>query len=475
MVQRLLKKADNIEFIVTRNESDALYLEYNLIQTHRPPYNIKLKDDRGFPYIMITRDNPFPGIYITRKREAGPQLYFGPLLNKQMGKGLIDIISRLFQLRTCSNRQFAQSRGCLYQHIDRCAAPCLNGIRKEDYQIRVEQAIEFLRGNQQPIICRLQAQMQAFAQMEEYEKAQKIKEDIRIIQDTDLNSYITTTSRADYDVIAFQQDQAGLFLRLSIRDGKVQDRYFYDFETLDADENILKAFFVSCYHRDNLPAEIVLPRLPPQADALQALFGRLVNRKFRFTIPRRGVKKALLQLALDNLHLQVVKNSYQYIGHRLKQALSLQNFPSTIECFDISHMAEQQRVGAMVCYVNGTARKKNYRSYLIKTAGKGDLEALKEVLNRRFKNKSGDLPDLIIIDGGMGQLQAGLEVKKALHLPVDLVSLAKREERVFLESGRTVLLPEGSPQKFLFQNIRDEAHRRAVTHHRKRREKATLS
>lgn len=314
--------------------------------------------------------------------------------------------------------------------------------------------------------------MKKKAEALEFEKAQQIKEDIRLIKKFNLESYISSPQKVDFDVMALHNrgDEALLIL-FSIVQGKVRQREYFSFNHLsNRQPGILKNFLVSHYQNHNLPAEIVVPFLPADSRYMNRLFSKIAQKKVNIKVPLRGNKKKLLELAIKNLNEYKKKNEYPPIAERLKHLLELNRLPRHIEGFDISHMSERERVGAVVVFKEGKPVKSLYRNYLIGQASPGDTEALGEVLERRFKSRKSN-PDLLLIDGGIPQLNTAIKVKHRLGLTSDIVSLAKREERLFLENGRSILFPDDSPEKFLFQNIRDEVHRRAIQHHRKRREK----
>lgn len=480
LVHNLLDRADDIEYIITDDETGALHLEYNLIHQYSPPFNIRLKDDKSFPLVEITSTEEFPGIYYTRQVKPG-NFYLGPMVNARKTRELIDIVTRIFKLRTCSANTFNRRNACLYYYIDRCSAPCMDktdtAAYQMDYQKNVKAAIEFLKGKKNAILADLEKQMTALADEMQFEEAQKIKEDIQFIHRFTLDSYISSVKKMDYDVICLHHDnsQNDCFIILfSVLEGRVKRKEFFNFDTMvPSREDILKDFLVSFYSTENIPREILVQSPPAVSDknALEEMFSTLAGRKVTIKIPLKGDKRKTMDLAVKNLNLYVNKNKYRLVGERVQEALNLSRFPQWIEGFDISHLSERDRVGAAVVFVKGEPVKKKYRNYIIKKAAAGDTEAIKEVLERRFKNrKPGEQPDLLLIDGGKGQLSAALDVKERLGLEPDIVALAKREERIFMENGDSVVFPEDSPQRFLFQNIRDEVHRRAITHHRKRRE-----
>ena len=471
VIHTLLQESHTIDTILTDNESDALHLEYNLIHNYNPPFNIRLKDDKQFPFIEVTAQEDFPGIYYTRHADPD-SVTIGPVADAKKTKIIIDLITRLFKLRTCSNQTFKKKTACLYYYIDRCSAPCIEKISRTSYRRDSREAIAFLRGKRTAIIKRMKQAMKQSADKLNFEEAQKTKEDMALIEDFALESYISSPLKIDYDVIALHlSGHEALILLFSVHQGKVKHRDVFAFTSLsDRKEEVLKEFLITRHQSHNLPNVILVPFLPDDAHELETLFSAMAGKKFRINVPIRGGKRSLLNLAVKNLNHQIEKNRYPLISSHLKSALNLTRKPDHIEGFDISHMSERERVGAVVVFKAGKPIRSLYRNYLIKQAGQGDTEALREVLERRFRNKKTS-PDLLLIDGGITQLNVAKQVKQKLDLTCDIVSIAKREERIFLEKGGSLLLPSQAPEKYLFQNIRDEAHRRAIRHHRKRRER----
>jgi len=475
VIHNLLLEADDIEYIVTDDEKDALHLEYNLVHRYQPPFNIRLKDDKSFPMIEISIAEPFPGLYYSRQVKTG-YFYIGPIVDSRKTRELIDILTRLFKLRTCAANTFNRQTPCLYYYIDRCSAPCAGKISQAEYQRCCQEAIEFLKGKKHALIERLEQKMHSFAQVLKFEEAQKIKEDLALITPFVVESYISsvTNLKRDYDVLAFRFDpdnRTSFIILFSVLEGRIRGKEFFNFDAVsNRSEEILKEFLVSYYSTGNIPHEILVNLLPADVEELQVLLAGLAGRQVSIKVPMLGKKRKTMALAFKNLNLYITKNQFSLVGARLQEALLLTRFPQSIEGFDISHLSERDRVGAAVVFEKGEPARKKYRNYIIKDAPPGDTEAIKEVLERRFKNLT-QFPDLLLIDGGIPQLGAALEIKHKLHLPCDIVALAKREERVYLANGHSVLFPQDSPERFLLQNIRDEVHRRAVTHHRQRREK----
>jgi excinuclease ABC subunit C len=471
LVRCLLERSASLETIVTETETDALLLESNLVHSYLPPFNIRLKDDKSFPFIEITLAGDFPGIRYSRRIDPG-SFFIGPLVNARKARSLIDTVTRLFRLRSCADALFKKGIPCLYHHIDRCSAPCAGKADRSGYQVQVADAIDFLKGRKGKIAARLRGRMRALAQRLDYEGAQKLKEDLELLDGFSLRSCISARSRIDSDVIAScLLGREAFFVHFAMSGGRVSRSGFFHLQTLgESEPEALREFLVDFYRLRPLPGEIIVSHPPAQADGLAGLFSGRAGRRVRVRAPQRGEKKRILDMALRNLALFVQKSDYSALGGKIMEKLRLRNFPARIEGFDISHLGERNRVGAQVVFQDGKPEKRSYRSYIIRGAASGDTEARKEVLQRRFARDASP-PDLLLIDGGLPQLAVARQVKKQLTLSSDLLALAKGEERVFLESGSSLVPEPGSLLRHLLQQVRDEAHRRAVAHHRRRREK----
>ncbi len=470
ILKNLLREATEVDFIITDNETDALHLEYNLIHQHQPLFNIRLKDDKSFPLIEITLHEKFPAIRFSRNPDS-QSLSFGPITNVGRTKELIDMVTKIFKLRTCSKQIFAKSKVCLYYYIDRCSGPCENKISQKDYLASIKDTISFLNGRRHHVITKLRQKMAKLAEQLKFEEAQTVKYNIEMVEQFQLDSYISTKSKTDYDVLTLTCENDGSFIILfHVVRGKVKNREFHSLNPLhqQADE-VLRSFLLSHYRQANLPDEILVSRYPKDKNHIEKVFTRIRGKKVTIKIPYRGNKKNILDLAKKNLNLYLYKNRYDLLGKRIQTELNLKNYPRHIEAFDISHFSERERVGAVVVFIQGQPQKRLYRNFLIKKALPGDTEAMQEIMIRRF-SKYNQQPDLILVDGGKGQLGVALQLKNQFKLGSDLVALAKREERLFLEKGGSILFSKDSPERLLFQQIRDEAHRRAVTFHRKKRE-----
>ena len=471
LLQSLLERASALDYIVTDAEADALLLESNLVHSYQPPFNIRLKDDKSFPFIEITLSQDFPGIFYSRRIGAG-HFAVGPLANAGKARSLIDTVTRLFRLRSCADALFKKGIPCLFYHIERCSAPCAGKIDHAGYTRHVADAIDFLKGRKGKVAARLRARMRTLADHLDFERAQKIKEDLELMESFSLRSYITSRRRGDCDVLAAcLLGREAFFIQLSVVGGRVSRSEYFHMPTLhDSEEELLREFLLDFYRLRPLPGEIIVSRPPAQADGLAAHFTARAGHRVRIHTALRGGKKHILGMAQKNLALFVQKSDYRLLGKELAKLLRLRNFPTHIEGYDISHLGERYRVGAQVVFKNGGPERRLYRSYIIRDAAAGDTEALKEMLTRRFR-RDPTPPDMLLVDGGLPQLGAALRVKAMLGQSFDLVALAKGEERVFLEDGSSLVPEPGTLLRYFLQNIRDEVHRRAVTHHRRRREK----
>lgn len=471
LLQSLLERSSSIETIVTEAEADALLLESNLVHSYLPPFNIRLKDDKSFPFVEVTLADAAPGIFYSRRVAAG-SFALGPLVDARKARRLIDTVTRLFRLRTCSAAIFNKGIPCLFYHIERCSAPCAGKIDHDRYRRQAADAVDLLKGRKGKVTARLRQRMRSLAARLDFEGAQRAKEDLEALGGFSLRSYITTRGSGDRDVIAAcLLGREAFFAFFAVSGGRVSKSGYFHLPTLhDSEEEALKEFLLDFYRLRPLPGEIVVSRLPAESAGLAGLFSARAERRVQIRGTRRGERQRVLALAQKNLALFVQKSDYRRLGEEVQRALRLRHFPDHIEGFDISHLGERQRVGARVVFRAGRPEKRLYRSYIIRAAAPGDTEALKEVLRRRFARDDA-VPDLLLIDGGLPQLGAARQVKAELGLSCDLLALAKGEERVFQEDGSSLATEPGTPLRFLLQNIRDEVHRRAIGHHRKRREK----
>ena len=470
IIRELLRKSDKLDYILTSDESDALLLEYNLIHTHKPEFNIRLKDDKSYPGIEITIDEEFPGIYFSRK-PSEKSFFFGPLTSASLTRRIIELVLNLFKIRPCKNSEFKKKRVCLYYHIEKCSAPCVNLIDRDEYLKNVEKAINLLKGDKKGIIKELKNLMKEYSENLEFERAESIKNLIQEINGINIKNFIITRENKDYDLIDYKLiNNQAFFILITIEKGRIKKTEYFSLDTISDEVNTLKEFLLNYYNEFNLPKEIYFSKFPMSKEIYEDFFNKLSNRKVKIIFPKKGKKKVILDFAKKNLKHFILRNSYEEVLIRIKNALNLKKIPYKIEALDISHFQERERVGAIVRFDNAKPNKKSYRNYKIKLANKGDTEAIKEVLSRRWRNKD-NLADLMIIDGGKGQLRAALEVKELMNVDIEIVSIEKGEEKIFCENGKVVRFDKYEEELFLFQNIRDEVHRRAISFHKKLREK----
>jgi len=507
-VQELVSRVADIEFIVTDSELEALILESTLIKKHRPRYNVRLKDDKRYPYIKITWQEDFPRIYVTRQMQEDGARYFGPYASVSAVHQTLDLLRRLFPYRTCRREISGQDRRpCLYYHIGRCLGPCIGAVSREEYRALIERVALFLEGRTEEIIAGLRQRMEAAAEALEFEKAAALRDQIRAIERVVERQKVFSLTGGDQDVIALARDDAQACVQVFfIRNGKLIGREYFVLEGAEGeDTRTVMASFLKQFYDE---AAYVPPRvlLPEEVDEVQVIERWLCSKRgdrVILQVPREGQERELVEMAVENAVATLAALRAQWEAEtdkwvtaltQLQEYLHLPTPPTRIEGYDISNLQGTAATGSMVVFVKGVPRKSDYRRFRIRTvAGADDYAMLQEVLRRRFRRLGGGeqeeiphrpqetawavLPDLILVDGGKGQLNAALEVLREFgldHLPV--VGLAKREEELFLPGqSEPVVLPRHSPALFLVQRVRDEAHRFAVSYHRTVRRSATLA
>lgn len=498
-VNVLVSQIDHLEYIITNTEVEALILESHLIKKHKPKYNILLKDDKKYPYFLIT-DEDFPRISIVRKRNINQEKgrYYGPYTDIRAMHSTLDFLKKIFPLKQCKTPKF-KTRPCLYYHIGKCLAPCQNLVTSEEYKAIVHQAELFLSGKQAELMKQLMEQIQKYSATEQFEKAARLRDSYFDLQKTlEKQKVVYENTKLNEDVISLQHEDGILaIVIMMIREGRLIDKkdFTYDVEEEDKTE-FFATFFKEYYNTLSLefPDRIVSNELEEIGD--KALYEEWLNiisgKKVKISYGKSAQGKELQSLAdknakviLDNAKLSKmskIRDDFNKIGSYLKEKLRLNNFPYRIECYDISHIQGTNTVASMVTFINGLSKKSEYKKFKVKsTEGKpDDFLSMKEVLTRRLSRlgeKGWDKPDLIIIDGGKGQLSSVMQIVKELGVSgIDFVSLAKRQEEVFLPNqSQSILLPRESSALFLIQRIRDEAHRFAITYHRKLRSKSSIS
>lgn len=509
--RRMVSLIDHIEWIVVDSELEALILEMNLIKKNRPPFNVQLKDDKRYPYIKISFQDPYPKISVTRQLESDGARYFGPYTSVWAVNQTLDLLRRIFPYHTCDrDLTGADQRACLYYDIKLCPAPCTGKISRDDYRASMENIASFLSGDTDEIIDSLTAKMNDDAEALRYEAAAIRRDQIRAIERVVERQRIVTTDDLNSDVLAMARIENEACVQVFfIRKGKLigQD-YFIMNETEDEnDEEILSGFIKQFYSKSvNVPDRMYLPiEIEERRIIQQWLRQDRRNPKVQLQVPKSGNPKELVSMATENAieTLRALKTQWANDTHKqsqslaeLETALELPRTPNRIECYDISNTQGTLSVGSMVVFEQGIPRKAHYRRFNIKTVeGPNDFESMTEVLTRRLKrwqsaqekdNRTGGridesfalLPDLIIMDGGKGQLGRAVEVLREFDLfgRISVVGLAKREEELFrpFESD-PILLPRRSEGLYLVQRVRDEAHRFAITAHRNRRTRSGLT
>lgn len=497
-VEVLVSQIERMEYIITNTEVEALILESHLIKKHKPRYNVLLKDDKKYPYFLIT-DEDFPRITIVRKKNMNPEKgrYYGPYTDVRAMHATLDFLKKIFPLKQCKSPKF-KDRPCLYYHIGRCMAPCQNLVSSEEYKNIVRQAELFLSGKQSELMKQLKEQMQKYSESLQFEKAAKLRDSYNDLQKTlEKQKVVYENTKLNEDVISLMADE-GIFaiVILMIREGRLIDKkdFVYEVEEDDRTE-FFETFFKEYYSTLKLeyPDKIVSNELEAigEKDLYEEWLEILAQKKIKISYGKSAQGKELQMLAdknakviLDNAKLSKmskIRDDFNEIGSYLAEKLELKNFPYRMECYDISHIQGTNTVASMVTFINGVPKKSEYRKFKVKmTEGKpDDFLSMKEVLTRRL-NRLGEekwaKPDLIIIDGGKGQLSSVMQIIEDLGVSgIDVVSLAKKHEEVFLpKQSKPVILPRNSSALFLFQRIRDEAHRFAITYHRKLRSKSMI-
>jgi len=499
-IQFLPARVDDIEVIVTGTEVEALHLEQNLVKRHRPPFNVRLRDDKSFPYIAVTVEDEYPRVMFTRERHRQGVWYFGPYANAKKVRETLDVLNRVFPYRPCEGPKPGRHSGipCLDYHIDRCLAPCVGYVSKEDYRAIIDGVIEFLSGNVRPIQRELEQKMHEAAADERFEDAARYRNRLFAVQHLVERQAVERQSVGDVDVIGFAADGDRAVVQIfPLRGGKMVDRYSFHLENVGGQDvtTVLESFALEYYgSAPAVPPQIIVPRDAGDLSALAELLSEKRGARVEVRAAERGEKRRLQQLADENAGHVLATD--QAVGEQkrarrvealeeLREALNLEALPIRIECFDISHAMGQDPVGSMVVFQDAVAKKSDYRKFGVKTAtdDPDDFAAMAEVVARRFARLSdgtgethdasfASAPNLVVIDGGKGQLSAALAAMQAYDLPrVAVIALAKRIEEVFVP-GRPdpIVLSRHNPGLQLLQRIRDEAHRFALDFHRQRRE-----
>ncbi len=496
-VRRLVSRIRDFEFIVTDSEQEALILECNMIKKYAPQYNISLKDNKTFPYLKINIGDDWPGVYITRRVQKDGAKYFGPFASSGSIRKTLRLIEKIFPFRSCSKQiQGKDKRPCLDYYIHRCLGPCIGAVEKQEYRDVTNEVILFLQGKQEIILRELNAKMKAAATQLHFEKAALLRDQIRAIEAVIEGQRIATKLQGEKDVIGLAQNKEQAYVEiLSIRNSKLigQDHFIMEGTQSESPTQILTSFVKQYYaSASHIPRLILLQHPVDEPAVLSEWLGHQKGGRVELQIPQRGTKRKLVDTAAENAAQRLVltqaremKTEVITSGLReLKQKLHLPKMPRRIECYDVSNIQGTLAVSSMVVLEKGRPKPPHYRRFRIKTVpGADDYAMIQETLRRRFKRglTGGStwalIPDLVLIDGGKGQLNAALELRQDLGIDsVPMASLAKENEEVFIPGERKpVNLPKESPALHILQRARDEAHRFAISYHRRLRHKEGMA
>lgn len=486
-VNSLLNETRDIAYILTGSEKEAVFLENNFIRQYQPKFNQRLKDDKSYPYLKMAISERFPGIYLTRKVEADGAKYFGPFSPARQARQTIRLISKYFGIRTCPEKiPGSRSRPCLEYDLKLCSGPCTGLISEREYKESLDNAILLLEGKVERLRNISREKMIKAAERENFEQAAQWRDLIHTLEHIKEKPKMISVGLDNIDIIGFagKGEQAALYI-FSMRKGKVieSESAVRKKTGSHSRENLLSSLLIGFYRgRKDWPKKILLPFSPDDRQKLQQDISRLAGKNIPFLVPQRGKNKRLVDLADRNAEIVLRETDIGLFPlEEAKRALNLDSIPRRIEGFDISNTGGQESVGAVVVFENGYPQKKEYRKYRIRTVeGPDDVASLQEIIRRRYeriKKEKKDLPDLILVDGGKGQLNATLKTLKKMGLEnLAVVSLAKKEEIIFTQERKQGLfLDRTSPALKLLQHIRDEAHRFAVSYHRAKRTKRSFA
>ena len=506
-VAELVRKATDFEFVTTANEVEALVLENSLIKNYRPRFNIRLKDDKNYLYLKLPVNEAFPRVHYSRRVQNDGALYFGPYTSAQSLRGTVKSIRQLLPFRTCSDEIFKQGKVCLDFHIKRCPGPCERRISPEDYKARINEVALFMEGRSDLLVRELKDRMEGSATRLDFENAARYRDQLQSIERIADRQKVLTHSRDDQDLIAYARQGREVFVEVAyVRQGKMvgHDGHALDGAGDATEGEVLRGFVLQYYaSATHVPRTVILPGPVDEPDLLTGWLSQKRGGPVTIEVPRRGRKRGLVsQLAetatqeLEQLRIQADydRSRTEPMLAALAEALELDSPPKRIECYDISNIQGDSAVGAMVVFEDGRPRNDHYRHFRIKfVPGPNDFAMLQEVLRRRLerlessqRREDADVvgdrsltsrPELVLIDGGRGQLSAALEEMEAAgYADIPTFALAKEREEIFAPGRAEPIVQErNSPGMFLVQRIRDEAHRFAITHHRKVRSRKALT
>ncbi len=513
-VQRMRRQITDIEIITTDSELEALLLEMTLIKKHRPQFNVQLKDDKRYPYIKVHWHQPFPKVTVTRRMDRDGSRYFGPYTSIWAVHQTLDMLRKIFPYLTCDRTITGHDdRACLYYDIKLCNGPCIGAVNKAGYRAMIKELMDFLNGRSEHIVKQIQEKMGQAAENLQYERAAEYRDQLKAIGQVVAKQKVIAAANTDQDVIAFAREKGDACVQIFfIRHGKLIGREYFLLEGTEGESNetVLQDFLTQFYDEAaHIPKEVLLPHEIEEALVIEQWLKQKRSTKVTLQVPRRGKKKQLVEMATMNASDTLATLRQQWAADRskhvtamseLQEKLNLPTPPARIEGYDISHTQGKQTVGSMVVFVQGAPKKGDYRRFNVKTVGNDDYGAMKEVLTRRFQrykdSMAGELhdpseigrvkketawsllPDLLLIDGGKGQLGMAMEVLDQFDLSdeVPVAGLAKREEEIFLPNQPDpVMLSRRSEGLYLVQRVRDESHRFANEGHRKRRAKVGVA
>ncbi|MBO4952958.1 MAG: excinuclease ABC subunit UvrC [Lachnospiraceae bacterium] len=488
-IARMVSQIAYFEYIVTGSEMEALVLECNLIKEYRPKYNTMMTDDKGYPYIRVTVEEAFPRFLYSHSMKRDHCKYFGPYTNARAVKDILELINKLYHLRTCNRRlpqDIGKDRPCLYYQIGQCKAPCDGRISQEDYGRQVQAALSFLNGNYRDILSQLQDQMKRQAEEMEFEKAAETRDLIESIRHIEDKQQMSKSSGDDRDVIAFAATEKDIVVTVFfVRDGKLlgRENHHMNGGSEEAFPEVLAAFMKQYYSgTPSLPKEIMVPELPDELQILEAYLSERRGSKVQILVPQKGDKKKILDLATENARL-VLSQDMERVRRQEKRTIGAANeiaqmigIPSAnrMEAYDISNISGVLSVASMVVFEQGKPKKNAYRKFRLRTVtGPDDYASMKEVLSRRFTDERMDvLPDVIMMDGGKGQVNVALMVLDSLGLDIPVCGMVKDDNhrtRGLYYNNEEVQFPKGSEAMLMVTALQDEAHRFAIEYHRQLR------
>ena len=507
-IRKLVAGVTDFEFIVTESEAEALILENTFIKNRRPKYNARLKDDKTYPYLKIGLNEDFPQVYVTRRVSNDGARYFGPYASAGSVRKTMALLKKLFPYRSCTREiRGDDPRPCLEHFINRCVAPCIGAASREEYRKVIDQVVMFMEGRTEAVVRDLRDKMDAAAEAWEFEKASRLRDQLRAIERVTEGQKVVSLKSEDQDVIAMARggDEAWVEV-FFVRGGKLIGREHFVMGGVqdDTPERVMADFVKQYYDRaPHVPPRLILQCAPEDADLIRAWLEQKRGRKVELLTPQRGEKRRLVEMVAENAGQRMEQFKVKWLAdedalesamEELQEGLNLPRLPRRMECYDISNIQGTTPVGSMVVFENGQPRSAHYRRFKIKSVdGIDDYAMMQEMLRRRFHRLGpsgpqadteassdndggqgrtwGIVPDLVLIDGGKGHLNAAVEVFLELGIDdVPLASLAKEHEEIFVrDTHESIMLPRSSPALFLVQRLRDEAHRFAVTYHQKSR------